>query len=63
MVVREKEVMFAWSSVGYKMNIPVLNFILENRLKYNLLTDPDFVHPLEIKSKKTKINFKWNKKL
>jgi len=40
------------------MNIPVLNFILENRLKYNLLTDPDFVHPLEIKSKKTKINFK-----
>lgn len=45
------------SSVGYKMNIPVLNFILENGLKYNLLTDPDFVHPLEIK-KTTKINFK-----
>lgn len=39
------------SSVGYKMNIPVLNFILENGLKYNLLTDPDFVHPLEIKKK------------
>ena len=55
--------MFAWSSVGYKINIPVLNFILENGLKYNLLSDPNFVHPLEIKIKTTKINFKWNKKL
>lgn len=52
------EVINNLSSVGYKMNIPVLNFILENGLKYNLLTDPDFVHPLEIKKKTTKFNFK-----
>ena len=39
-------------SVGYKINIPVLNFILENGLKYNLLTDSNFVHLLEIKKKK-----------
>ena len=50
-------------SVGYKINILVLNFILENGLKYNLLTDPDFVHLLEIKKKTTKFNFKWNKNL
>ena len=43
------------SSVGYKINIPVLNFILENGLNYNLFTDPDFVHPLEIKKKQNKI--------
>ena len=48
-------------SVGYKINIPVLNFILENGLKYNLLTDSDFVYLLEIKKKTTKFNFKWNK--
>ena len=40
------------SSVGYKINIPVLDFILEKGLEYKLFTDPNFQHPLEIKQNK-----------
>ena len=42
-------------SVSYQINIPVLNLLLENGLKYNLLTDSNFVHLLEIKKKNNKI--------
>ena len=37
------------SSVGYKINIPVLEFILEKGVEYNLIIDPCFQHDLEIK--------------
>ena len=50
------------SSVGYKINIPVLDFILENGLKYDLFTDPDFKHPLEIKKNTKQKLTLWEKK-
>ena len=37
------------SSVGYKINTDVLEFILEKGIEYDLITDPDFKHPIEIK--------------
>jgi DNA-directed RNA polymerase len=37
------------SSVGYKINIQVLEFILEKGLDYSLILDPNFKHPLSIK--------------
>ena len=40
------------SSVGYKINIPVLEFLLENNLEYGFFTEQDYVHPLEEKKKK-----------
>ena len=40
------------SSVSYKINIPVLEFILEKGLDYDLFIDPNFKHPLEIKKEK-----------
>ena len=49
------------SSVAFKINNQVLEFILNFGLKYNLIIDPNFVDPLEIKKKKTKLNFKENK--
>jgi len=41
------------SSVSYKINIQVLDFILNNYRKYNLLIDDDFEHPLTKKQKLT----------
>lgn len=40
------------SSVGFKINIPVLDFILEKGVEYNLIIDLVFKHPLEDKKKK-----------
>nr|YP_009652953.1 DNA-directed RNA polymerase [Taiwanofungus camphoratus]QCG69991.1 DNA-directed RNA polymerase [Taiwanofungus camphoratus]UKQ56126.1 DNA-directed RNA polymerase [Taiwanofungus camphoratus]WRO45194.1 DNA-directed RNA polymerase [Taiwanofungus sp. YW-2023a] len=44
------------SSVGYKINIPVLEFILEKGLEYDLFIAPNFQHPLEINKKIIKKN-------
>src|ERR1700730_9787224 len=43
------------NSVAYKINTLVLDFILNNYKKYNLLIDLDFEHPLTLK---TKLNYK-----
>jgi DNA-directed RNA polymerase len=40
-------------SVSYKINSQVLDFILDNYKKYNLLIDPEFIHPLMNKEKLT----------
>jgi len=42
------------SNVGFKINTEVLEFILDKGLDYKLFTDPNFIHPLEIKKKKIK---------
>jgi len=42
------------SSVSFKINTEVLEFILEKGVDYNLFTDPNFIHPLEIKLKNKK---------
>ena len=42
------------SSVGYKINIPVLDFILDKGLEYDLFIDFNYVHPLEEKLNKNK---------
>lgn len=42
------------SNTAFKINVPVLEFILGNYKKYNLLVDPDYTHPLSLKSKLTK---------
>jgi hypothetical protein len=39
------------SSVAFKINTKVLDFILVNHKKYSLIIDPDFIHPLSIKDK------------
>nr|QWO71375.1 RNA polymerase [Calocybe gangraenosa] len=50
------------SSVGYKINTAVLEFILDNGLIYDLFTDFNFKHPLEIKkNKKQKLTLLENK--
>jgi DNA-directed RNA polymerase len=41
------------SAVGYKINISVLDFVLEFGLDYNLVIDPNYIHPLSLKSKLT----------
>ena len=52
------------SSVGYKINIPVLEYILEKGQEYNLIIDPEFQHPLEIKkNNKEKLSFLEKKTL
>ena len=53
------------SSVGFKINIEVLNFILENGYKFNLLLDSNLINDLESKLKKNsdKINISEMKKL
>jgi DNA-directed RNA polymerase len=42
------------NSVAFKVNYNVLEFILNNNLKYKFYTDPNFIHPLSQKSKLTK---------
>lgn len=54
------------SSVGYKINTAVLEFILEKGLDFGLFTDPNFKHPLEIKKNtagRRKLTFLEEKKL
>lgn len=52
------------NSVGYKINIPVLEFILEKGLEYELFIDPETQHPLEIKkAQKKKLTLLENKTL
>jgi len=52
------------SSVSFKINIPVLEFLLEKGLKYDLFTDPNLKHPLEIKKEeKKKLTMLEKKKL
>jgi len=40
------------SSVGYKINIQVLDFILDNSLDFYIILDPNYKHPLFIKKEK-----------
>lgn len=40
------------SSVAYKINTPVLNFVLNKGLEYELYIDPNFTHELELKKQK-----------
>ena len=42
------------SSVAFSINKNVLDFIFNNYIKYNLLIDPDYIHPLTLKTKLTK---------
>jgi len=42
------------SSVAFKVNTRVLDFILENNKNFNLIIDPDYIHPLSLKIKLTK---------
>jgi hypothetical protein len=37
------------SSVAFKINTKVLDFILVNHKKYNLIIDPEYIHPLSVK--------------
>lgn len=41
------------NEVAFKINVPVLEFILEYGIKLNLISDPDIKHPYEKKLKKT----------
>ena len=46
------------SSVAFTINRPVLNFILEKGVEFGLLTDPNYIHPLELKKRnKKKLTF------
>ena len=51
------------SSVGYKINVPVLDFILEKGLEFGLYTDPNLKHPLEIKKLNKKLTPTENRNL
>jgi len=52
------------SSVAYRINNNVLNFVLERGLECELYTDPAYLHPLEIKQKKgNKLTFSEKQKL
>src|ERR1700719_5271212 len=42
------------SSVAFSINKNVLDFIFNNYKIYNLLIDPDYIHPLTLKIKLTK---------
>jgi DNA-directed RNA polymerase len=42
------------SSVGFKINEDVLNFIIDNGIKYNLIINPELEHDLELKRKENK---------
>lgn len=44
------------NSVAFSINEKVLNFLLDNYKKYNLLIDPDYIHPLTLKTKLTKVD-------
>lgn len=46
------------SSVGYKINKNVLEFISTYGFKYNLIMDPSYIHPLSQKKKLTKQEYK-----
>nr|YP_010697841.1 hypothetical protein P1S03_mgp04 [Porodaedalea chrysoloma]WCF76802.1 hypothetical protein [Porodaedalea chrysoloma] len=48
------------SSVAFSINQKVLDFILKNYKKYNLIIDPDFVHDL---NNKTKLSIQESKEL
>lgn len=56
-LIQEKNIIYDTinniSSVGYKINIQVLNFIMENYLNFHLIMDPNEIHPLEKKDKLT----------
>lgn len=43
------------NSVSFNINQEVLDFITKYYKKYNLIIDPDFIHPLEEKNKLTKL--------
>ncbi|KZV77888.1 DNA/RNA polymerase, partial [Exidia glandulosa HHB12029] len=52
------------SSVAYKINTDVLEFILEKGIEYDLIIDPDFKHPIEIKKNNhQKLTISENKSL
>ena len=51
------------SSVSFKINIPVLEFLLEKGLKYDLFTDLNLKHPLEIKKEEKKVNYVRKEKI
>ena len=48
------------NSVAFQINCEVLDFILNNFKELNLIIDPDYIHPLELKSK---LNSEEEKKL
>ena len=39
------------NSVSFKINLNVLDLILKYYKKYNLIIDPEYIHPLENKIK------------
>jgi DNA-directed RNA polymerase len=51
------------SSVAYRINSDVLDFIITNDKKYNLLLDTGKEHPLELKRRKEKLSVKETKEL
>lgn len=52
------------SSVAYKINTQVLDFIFEKGLDFDLFIDPNFIHPLQIKKEKgNKLTLLETKKL
>ena len=51
------------SSVGFKINGEVLDFILSKGIELNLITDPNLPHELELKSKTVKLTISEKKKL
>jgi len=56
-IIKEKNVVYNTvnylSSVPYKINEELLNFILEFGIDYKLIIDPNFEHPLETKLKQS----------
>jgi DNA-directed RNA polymerase len=46
------------NSVSFSINHEVLDFILKNYKKYNLIIDPFYTHPLELKSKLTVVEIR-----
>lgn len=51
------------SNVGFKINQQVLDFIMEYGLEYNLIIDPNFIHPLETIKDRNKLNLSEKKSL
>jgi DNA-directed RNA polymerase len=57
------EMVNSLSSVAFKINNQVLEFILENGKKFNLIIDQELEHPLEIKLKNSKLTKKEKREL
>jgi DNA-directed RNA polymerase len=60
--IHEKNIIYSTVNnlgrVGFKINLRVLDFILKYYTDFNLIKDPQVIHPLVIKRKTQKLNYR-----